>query len=488
MSYPDVSTASSYYQAVSFLQKIGVMAGDVRGHFNPLQSVTLAEVFVALCNFFDCIPGFPAPKNFPRQDWFLERFPQYAWVEYYFRMFWCNGWIKHDSIWLSEKLGTPITSEGFKQIILASTSVSLPILTKSEENSPLTRAEMAELIYETIKQLAAKPQSDLNSALISGEFPSALSIIKDNAILLSCLDTDIALLSKLIQSSLRKQPDFALVQLEKMYYILEIKRSLVTKEDDVPIFHYCSLETLEKLSSGIKFRAYHTTYLNDLEEGKKAIPLYQELLEGTPFPDWTPDALWNTSYHTGVFTVSFISNPENSLPMWSQYGNQYRGCRLQVNAESFKGKLFPVIYDEEKFTGTVRSIIQILTDYYNEAPKPLSYNKDAVFCYAENILQFIRFLYKDPAFRNEKEIRLLIFRDMDATLAESEVRSGESFPRIYTEIDDFPRIQPDIPDSPLNFKEILLGPKVEKPEWVKISLIQRGYNAELIKQNDIKLQ
>ena len=488
MGYSDVSTSSSYNKAVSFLQKIGVMLGDARGHFNPSHLVTWSGTFVVLCNLFKHIPKFPIPQDFPRQDWFLERFPKYAWVEHYFRIFWCNGWIERDVISLSEKLQSPITSGELTQIIHASTKVDLPPSKGSEENSPLNSAGMAEIIYKTLKELAAKPQSELNIALISGKFSSALSIIKDNAVLLSCLDTDIALLSKLIQPSLDKHPDFSLVQLETMYCILEIKRSLVIKEDNVPIFHYCSLDTLAKLSSGIKFRAYHTTYLNDIEEGKKAIPLFQKLLENTPFPDWTPDALWNTSYHTGVFTVSFISNPENSLPMWSQYGNQYRGCRLQVDATAFKGKLFPVIYDEEQFAKIVRRIIQILTDYYNKAPKPLSFDEDSVFCYAENILQFIRFLYKDPAFRNEKEVRLLIFTDMDVTLAESEPRPGESFPRIYTEIDEFPRIQPDIPDSPLDFKEILLGPKTEKPEWVKISLIQRGYNAELIKQNDIKLQ
>lgn len=497
MSFADVPETAPYYKAVLFLQENGIMTGDHRGNFNPSKYIRLAEAFVVLSHFLNAISDLPTSGSFERQTWFIERFPKYEWAEYYFRIFWCNGWIEHDSIKLEKKLGVPISYEDLQRIIIASLNISLPMSTSdaSQHEISVTRAGMAEFLYSTAKILALKPQSVIKSFLKEKEYTKAWITILKNDKLISCFESDLALicesLLKSFKKSLKRSSEIVPMQLKYMNNIWEEKQLLAVKASDISIFHYCSLETLEHLSSGSQFRAYHTAYLNDLEEGEKAKLLYEELFADTPFPQLAESDLYENSPDTGVFTVSFISNPENSLPMWSQYGNQYRGCRLQIDPSCFDGKLFPIIYEDKKFSAIVHRFIEILTAYHHELishSQKVSIDTDPVFSFFKNILQFIRFLYKDPAFQNEQEVRLLVFADLRTALAESRPRPSESFPRIYTEIDKFPKLFPSSPNSPLDFKEILFGPKVEKAKWIKIALIQRGYNSNCIKMNRIKLQ
>lgn len=493
MSFADVPETAPYYKAVLFLQENGIMAGDHRGNFNPSKYIRLAEAFVVLSHFLNAISNLPTSDSFERQTWFIERFPKYEWAEYYFRIFWCNGWIEHDSIKLEKKLGAPISYEDLQQIISASLDTEFPLLSSdaSQHETSVTRAGMAESLYKTASILALKPQSVIKSFLKEKEYTKAWITILNHRKLVSCFETDLALICESLLKSFKNSPKIVPMQLKYMNNIWEEKQLLAVKASDISIFHYCSLETLEHLSSGSQFRAYHTAYLNDLEEGEKAKLLYKELFADTPFPQLAESDLYENSPDTGVFTVSFISNPENSLPMWSQYGNQYRGCRLQIDPSYFDGKLFPIIYKDKKFSAIVHRFIEILTAYHHELishSQKVSIDTDPVFSFCKNILQFIRFLYKDPAFQNEQEVRLLVFADLRTALAESKPRPGEFFPRVYTEIDSFPKLFPSTPNSPLNFKEILFGPKVEKAEWIKIALIERGYDSNCIKMNSIKLQ
>ena len=189
----------------------------------------------------------------------------------------------------------------------------------------------------------------------------------------------------------------------------------------------------------------------------------------------------------GIFIASFINDSENSLPMWSQYGNQYTGCRLAFSSKDIPCDLYSVIYEETELKEHIDQILQTLDSYQEELETPIDYNRDPVFIFAQDIFQLLSYIYKNPAFRHEREVRLLIFSDIESSFAENTIRSNEDFPRIFKEI-DLPRVDKNVSNSPIAIKEIMLGPKVAKPTWVKLSLIQRGYPPSCIHENYVPLQ
>lgn len=277
-----------------------------------------------------------------------------------------------------------------------------------------------------------------------------------------------------------------------MYSLLKCQHTLkFSKSSTKSLYHYTSLKSLESLSSGSKFRAYHADYLNDPNEGKLLEGILSELNLEKNYPSWS----YLKKSSMGVFIASFFNDKTNSLPMWSQYGNQYTGCRLEISPTDIPEELdlYTVLYDKSEIKIFLYSIFDILHEYESIVQSiglTISYNDDEVFQFAREILYLTSYLYKNAAFQNEHEVRVLIFADCSAALSEDSsknFRDGESFPRIYKEI-DLPCLDKNAPNSPIYFKNILLGPKVFKPNWVKISLMQRGYRENCIQENEVELQ
>lgn len=485
--YKDVPRNSKFYDAIEFLQCAGIMIGDENENFNPTASVSWGDVFVLLYNYsslrdnsslefeYDCI--------FNKQ--FDEENPGFLWAKPYVYYFVKIDLAPNKQLW-SKKLDQQITLNAFINFLktldpeLSDLSDDLPDFFDQEKP---TRENIAFILYTGFKLKANHIQDTIETALKNGEYSSALYEIHKSTLYFSCFHPDLAKISNLVS----KQTGYSEIHIQFIYKLLLFKQSLqLNKQSASPIYHYTSLLTLEKLSAGSKFRAYHTEYLNDPNEGKRILSLLKDYKLDQRYLGWNP--LLTSS--SGVFLVSFISAPKDNLPMWSQYGNQYAGCCLEFIPSKIPYELYNIIYEEATFKKVLESFFQILDDYKKFLKNEkilININSDPVFLFAQNILQFIRYLYKNQAFENEREVRLLIFDDLSSAYTEDNVRPGESFPRIFKEI-ELPRLNEKISNSPMSIENIYLGPKAYKPNWVKISLIQRGYSEHRIHKSAVELQ
>ena len=487
--YNDVPRNSKFYDAIEFLQCAGIMTGSANGNFNPNASLSWAEAFVLLYNFDRKLcthHEYTREYDSEFNQWFDKDNTNFSWAKPYIYCFVKRQLAPEKELW-SKRLGNSIPTHCFISFIklldskLADFIHNLPYSIIYSEK--LNRENAAFVLYTAIQTKASKLENAIEQHLQSGEFSEALSVIRSSRFYFSCFHPDFSRMANLL---LEDSPSSDLY-IKFIHDLILYKQSLqLDKSKAEPIYHYTSLATLENLSSGSKFRAYHTEYLNDPNEGKRIMSLLDSYNLGQRYPGWTP----LKEQSSGVFLVSFIRNSNDSLPMWSQYGGQYAGCCLEFDSSTIPYALYDVIYDESVFKGYLDAIFQILDKYkiaLSEARIPLDPQSDPVFLFTQDILNFIRYLYKDQAFENEQEVRLLIFGDLRSAYAEDKIRPGESFPRIFKEI-NLPRLDKHIATSPISIQHIYLGPKVYKPNWVKISLVQRNYPASRIKKSAVELQ
>lgn len=495
--YSDVPKDSPYYEAISFVTNQGIMFGYTSGEFVLNHMVTWADSFVILYNFFNDSYGplFSQSEYDKSFSWFLEQNPDHKWVQPYVYFFYRkisiseNRWTGH--------LNEPVSFSWFIEMIKSldadykSLSTNFP---KNYQNlNPSTRANIAYIIYRAAQLKTKTAVSQITEFLKTQSYDQALQTIIGYKLFIPCFPSDFQLISSLMVRSIQDNPKSIVeIQLKYVHQILLCKYKLrLSQSPHKSLYHYTSLATLESLSSGSKFRAYHADYLNDPNEGKLLNTLLHKYMLDKKYPKWSPLG----RYSTGIFVASFINDETNSLPMWSQYGNHYAGCRLELSTDSFPEgyDLYEVIYNEELITPHLDSIFNVLDEYtsvLSTTTIEISYRDDIVFQFAQDVLRFMSYLYKNPAFQHEHEVRVLIFSNFETALCEKSdqgLRDGESFPRIYTEI-DLLRFHHYIPASPIRLKHILLGPKVFKPNWIKISLMQRGYSEDCIQENELELQ
>lgn len=496
MHFSDIPSSSPYYEAVSFVSGQGIMSGYPNGKFNPDHVVTWAEAFWILHFYLIDSSMPPEMDSSDSFDWFLQENPAHKWVQSPIYYFCTHDFPCQKELW-SGHLDESVSCAWFIKMIESSDwryhGLSDKFLLHHKISIPPTRATIAEIIYKASKIKAKHIFQEISIFFESKDYNHILQYVKEYKLYIPCFPPDISLLFSLISPCIYdNHHPLNLIQLEYMYYLLKQKYTLrFSKSIPKSLYHYTSLSSLEKLSSGSKFRAYHVDYLNDPKEGKLLKPILDEFHLMEKYSGWS----YLKKSSTGIFIASFINNEMNSLPMWSQYGSQYTGCRLEISPSDFPEDLdlYTVQYDEKKIKVFLTSIFDIL-DRYEVAIHSIGYNiafnYDPVFWFAREILYFISYLYKSAAFQNENEVRVLMFSTCDTALSEDPsqgYRNGEFFPRIYKEI-DFPCLNDDAPNSPIYFKRILLGPKVFKPNWVKISLMQRGYDENSIQENELELQ
>lgn len=92
------------------------------------------------------------------------------------------------------------------------------------------------------------------------------------------------------------------------------------------------------------------------------------------------------------------------------------------------------------------------------------------------------YLYKDSSYSHENEVRIITFADLKKAKTKNELYSGEIFPRIYLET---PLMKKRSPKIGLNFSSVILGPAVKNPEYIALSLAQRGYNLDIFRKSTI---
>lgn len=304
-------------------------------------------------------------------------------------------------------------------------------------------------------------------------------------------------------SRLKRNPSYIDLKVELLallYYAFEIRRLLIVPNISVPMGHYTKIENLKYLvlpgSSGGKLRMSNACYMNDPSEGQA---LLKNLVNKSP--DFS-DLLDKQSYN---IYLSCFTTAIDELPMWSMYGNDGKGCCLlfkrdffDFTSEEFSDELmiddryagennflFRVAYlssetnevtidtfpqDDKALDQKLADAIGTLQFHLNKIGQFQGKKRDKV---VDDILAFIlgqiRYLFKDDSYAHEHELRLIRYSEKPQVDNESWV-----VPQLFVEV-----------EKPLEYAQIILGPKVEQTNRIIPYLIYTGKVKE-VKTSKIK--
>lgn len=296
----------------------------------------------------------------------------------------------------------------------------------------------------------------------------------------------------------------------------------VSKNLDCRIGHYTKTSILPNLfppkNELGKLRLNSIAYMNDPTEGE----IFLELLSRISFDEknYSNDDIIATrkfinniylnekdintiSSENKIFLTSFTTSIDDSLPMWVQYGDLGQGCCIVLESNFF---------DKEESTSlTINNTFDINCEFNNtyclysikyidlnnkNTLKNFSNDLKEIFyalidlkkiyeCYEsddlknklkiviQNILNQIRFLFKNKHYEHENELRVIKFENNPKNI---EFDSDNfSIPHIYINI-----------EKQLKVNEIILGPKVQNS--LEIATYLYSKNIKKISKSQIKFQ
>ena len=240
----------------------------------------------------------------------------------------------------------------------------------------------------------------------------------------------------------------------------KLRYSPTTSDDS--FIHYTSLNTLNFLlyktddkNNYPRLRLSNARQMNDPNEGYTFLNLIgiekEEFLE--------------TDYATSPFFFASMTqtgngqNLDDSLPMWKQYGDDAKGINLMYHKDYITSlisdgiEIFEVCYDFSKKSldeeiKNLKSAFENIVNY--EADK-----KNIYFSSALNLIDDIRYLFKDADYSYENEFRII--KSYEGK--EDEIITGDSsnsvIPGLYTYI-----------NKELKYSKIKLGPKCDDIDYV----------------------
>ena len=274
-----------------------------------------------------------------------------------------------------------------------------------------------------------------------------------------------------------------------------IKRKLVFETtEETEICHYSKLKTLkyiicEKNQPQPRLRISNIAYLNDPSEGRVLLQLLNKYLQSNVINNLFVDEYSEESKLTEVpFSKVFIgsfSTAKNKLPMWTLYGADSKGCCLVFDDYFFdkKNELIEIKPEGEEKNIPSQELTLYRVDYididdFDESDLFIEYIKkianildqldeviskyEFVRIWVMTLLDEIRFLFKDCDYDYENEVRVIIH----AENSEIQVDDGENelgIPKLYVDL-----------QRKLNYKEIILGSKIDKPNAVAPFLLHSG--------------
>lgn len=237
--------------------------------------------------------------------------------------------------------------------------------------------------------------------------------------------------------------------------------------------HYTSLRTLkfllykpdnEKKDSNKsdenenypKLRLSNARQMNDPNEGYTLFKLIGIEKNDLPKTDYDTSPFFFASMtQTGSET-----NLDDSLPMWKQYGDDAKGINLTYHSEYIESlieegiEIYKVCYNPAK--DSLDKVIKSIESAFN---KIKNYGddkeKEAIFLSALNLIDDIRYLFKDADYSYENEYRIIKSyesKENDIFICEN---SNSVIPGLYAYI-----------DKELKYSKIKLGPKCDDIDFV----------------------
>lgn len=306
--------------------------------------------------------------------------------------------------------------------------------------------------------------------------------------------------AKDVLSELGKQ-DSEDFKLFNMYYselvslVLFIQNELEFNYDGkVEICHYSKISTLKHIIKQKdcevqpKFRISNIAYLNDPSEGNVLLQMLKMKVKeqnyNVLFGNVNEDEKLEQIPFSNVFIGSFLT-AKNKLPMWTLYGDDSKGCCLVFDDYFFDEKnvlveakmneakvsrnyqdltLYKVKYidfdklDKDEERDAIIDAIGNIADDLNDLEKVIL-KYESVQRWINDLLDMIRFLFKDVDYNYENEVRVIIH----AEDAQIRLDYTQTVPRLFVEI-----------QKKLEYKEIILGSKTEKPVEIAPFLLHSG--------------
>lgn len=346
---------------------------------------------------------------------------------------------------------------------------------KDVDDTPADRAGLCQLIYAIFEKAAEYFYQNPKKLkkLLMGGVPCTKGERPELHFL--CLDSRVAKEGKCFEGMLKtgKSQDrghpiwtgsaFQYTSLSAVYKMLQAPKK---KE---PVAEQATREAVDNYPT-VKLWLSNTAYLNDPNEGA----LFREIMNSKGLRKLKKyfneeNLSRETEIDTSeVYVASLSRDEEERLPMWVQYGDWGRGCRIEFEVSERDGFRKLMYYDKLPLKKARKYII--------------GQSSFAVKVFLVDILKkHMRknaFLYKAKYYKHEKEVRILRIasvKDKDIKEETENIRDGEVFPRMHLESYHCMKIL-----------SITLGPRCENPEHVALALKKLG--VPVVKKSKIQFR
>lgn len=475
MAFTDVDATRSSWDAISYVANANLMGIHLDGSFQPNESVSVAEMAKIISLFLNAGEEIPAMPSKDKKDTYHENFWACGYIDYCIK----NGIFLDSYV---DKLDQSIDNEKLEEIFVALekylniSNESIHRHFKEAVRAP-TREDIAILLYDFAKFFSGEVMKQIDN----GQCDDALQRIKKFQICVLLLPSEIHHICQHLFTKNRKNEN---ILFKYMLRIRACKKDVFSlSKKTKTVLHYTSLQALESLTKpGAKFQLSHVSHLNDPEEGSFGLKEAVEIFQDENYKNFRKS--WEEKKVRSVFVSSF-SIAENGrriedLPMWVHYGDQGRGCIIQFQVTSFEPEIYKVCYEPQKdssensFRHYIGDVKRILDEYMTNNLSSAKRNDDIVLLFAKESIEQASYLYKSKYYSYEHEARVLHMKSLTEANEREELRAGESFPRLYTEL-----------DNSLEIKSITLGPKVKNPEHIIAVLIKRGIASDKIHKSTV---
>ncbi|MBM6724770.1 DUF2971 domain-containing protein [Pseudoflavonifractor phocaeensis] len=454
-------------KAIQFLLAMGGIAEDSHGAIYPQNSVSNEEFCMILSNIFQGTPDLSnrAISKFYADSWAA---PYIQYIETLLKKL-------NQKLWFdAQSINVPISCRKIHELLLhffktlIKDEESLPQKdTCSQENA--SRLWVAKAIYEKCMDFYKQTEKFTVEEL--------LEFWKENDLINPC-----RLLGEIYSSGNVEPPKWKVKTKRNTFY----KLLLLQKEDPENVFeiykklndvdrieerydqifplytgstyHYTTLAALYSMldqsnaaRSGeipqIKMFLSNAEYLNDPEEG--SCICFQDSDYGSAKSDMIV-------HPKSTYIISLSKDKEERLPMWVQYADNGMGCRIKFEVNE-SHNFREIKYYSSKDMSEVSDLINIAKEF-------LSCKENSTISqYARDIVDKIRYQVKNEYYDHEQEVRFSIMQIPQLSKKFSAPRLGESFPRLYYEL-----------DTPLKIESVTLGPKCPNPNAVALFLYHCG--------------
>ena len=267
----------------------------------------------------------------------------------------------------------------------------------------------------------------------------------------------------------------------------QIKNKLKYKPEDKNFVHYTSLRTLKFLlyksdnekndfnksnenKNYPKLRLSNARQMNDPNEGYTFLRLIGIEKNDLPKTDYDTSPFFFTS----MTQTGDSQKLDDSLPMWKQYGDDAKGINLTYHSDYIQKlmddgiEIYKVCYNVKE--DLLEEEINAIESAFDKIKKYTSDKRQEYFSLALNLIDDIRYLFKDVDYSYENEYRIIKSYEGKEDVIFSSESSNSVIPGLYTYI-----------DTELKYSKIKLGPKCDDIDFIAPYIKYVDRNIEVTK-------